>query len=480
MEKLVRIYLFQRILWDGNFVAVDIYISKYNDVYNLLCEYYKEDFIGGKLIMDNNYDFTIKKKQKTYILIYVICLFSLIKLNFMHPGQAVTDIFFSNRNDSGMDFFNPVVFASNNLADMFKNMDGITYPSFAVCFFRFLYICIPSEIIESCNGDVLLLRGNQFLFVEYIFSVVTAVVITTVMIEVIIKKNLGENYYTIFPFIITLSYGMIYAIERGNIVFFVPMLILIYIYYKDDNRWYVREVALISIAIAAGLKIYPAFWGILLLVDKRIYDAIRTLVYGVICLVGPMIYYGGFNAVEKWINNLTGFNSIQGNVSDLAGCGAVQLARTICYLLGINEKNANIIYTFVGNTQMLICIVLLLGVFILKKNWEKYCAIVLMMIFFPRWSNDYCYIYFMIPFIFVLCDREWTKSNSFFYYMLGSLLIIYLLPKFIVFEKQNYAFEVSDMMRQIVVIIILFKLLYMIVRRCIYILKRKNPQKYRN
>ena len=127
-----------------------------------------------------------------------------------------------------------------------------------------------------------------------------------------------------------------------------------------------------------------------------------------------------------------------------------------------------------------ICIVLLLGVFILKKNWEKYCAIVLMMIFFPRWSNDYCYIYFMIPFIFVLCDREWTKSNSFFYYMLGSLLIIYLLPKFIVFEKQNYAFEVSDMMRQIVVIIILFKLLYMIVRRCIYILKRKNPQKYRN
>ena len=388
-------------------------------------------------------------------------------LNYSQPGQAFFDIFFSDRSDTGMDFFNPVIYASGGLRNMFTSMDGITYPALAVVLFRFLYKSLPSSILIECNNDITILRGNQFLLMQYVICILITVVCTTILIQKIMLKSNGKDILPTFPPLICLSYGMVYGIERGNIVIFMPMLIFFFLYYKDDSRWYMRELALLGLATAAGLKIYPAFWGILLIQEKRIWDSLRTIIYGAIFLVGPMIYYGGINSIIKWIYNLTGFNTIAGNISDLSGCGAVQLSRTFCYILNLDSDISANIYSFAGKMQIVVCFLLITSIFVLKRNWEKYLAIVFLMIFFPRWSNDYCYMYFSIPFLYLICDKKTDRESSVYYVMLSLVTLIYLLPKFINFYDQKYAFEISDLVRQIAVVCMFIALCFYTIKQII-------------
>ena len=64
------------------------------------------------------------------------------------------------------------------------------------------------------------------------------------------------------------------------------------LYLKDRSSAASREAALILIAMAAGIKLYPAIIGVIYLREKRFKEAIRLVIYGLIIFLVPFAFCG--------------------------------------------------------------------------------------------------------------------------------------------------------------------------------------------
>lgn len=75
-------------------------------------------------------------------------------------------------------------------------------------------------------------------------------------------------------------------------------------YHRSKRAW-VRELALVALAVAAGLKIYPAFLGVMLLRNRDFKAAIRTVFYGIAALVLPVFaFQEGVYGLQLWLKIL--------------------------------------------------------------------------------------------------------------------------------------------------------------------------------
>ena len=97
-------------------------------------------------------------------------------------------------------------------------------------------------------------------------------------------------------------FGM--ALQNGNIVILVSILLGTAIYLRRSPSKVFREIALILIAIAAGFKIYPAFAGIIYLKEKRWSEAGRLLLYGIAFSFLPFIFFGGIEGIKNFFGLL--------------------------------------------------------------------------------------------------------------------------------------------------------------------------------
>ena len=110
---------------------------------------------------------------------------------------------------------------------------------------------------------------------------------------------------------IIFNYGMLYAYERGNIVIYSFICSMMFVFFQNSKNKYMREIALMSLAFAAGLKIYPAFLGCLLLYNKEYKRAIRTVIYGIIMFIVPFFaFQEKLSGLPIFLNTLFKFQNI--------------------------------------------------------------------------------------------------------------------------------------------------------------------------
>lgn len=111
----------------------------------------------------------------------------------------------------------------------------------------------------------------------------------------------SADYFLCILFSVPLLFG---AVERGNLTMYVAALVLIAAQLRNSKDPFQREVALFLIAIAAGLKFYPAFMGLLYLQEKRYKEAGRLIVYGAVCVFVPFAFFGGLDGLKLLLSNL--------------------------------------------------------------------------------------------------------------------------------------------------------------------------------
>lgn len=86
-----------------------------------------------------------------------------------------------------------------------------------------------------------------------------------------------------------------------------------FILYRNSEKPLLRELACLALAIAAGFKLYPAFLGVLLLRDKNYLAAVRTVLYGVVCLCFPLFFFNeGLFGLTLWFRVLFDFSGSRG------------------------------------------------------------------------------------------------------------------------------------------------------------------------
>lgn len=297
-----------------------------------------------------------------------------------------------NYNWQFSDFFRQIVYASD-LKNIYFNTSDAPFPPLTYCFFNILWKMNPIELPITLGSwrELACYQFNMLLFLMFLLIQIIVLLIT-------IQKNLQEyeeKYIYIFALVIVFSAPFFAgAIERGNIALLVLDLLLLSLYLRNSKNKLKREFALMLIAIAAGIKIYPAIFGVLYIYEKRWKEAFRLIIYGMVFFFVPFIFTSGLSGLMQYLKVLTYF----GNVSPKRWTSIRCFFAAVCQYL-----NWNIDAQFIGSMLEKIFLMLsIVMVFLSKKYWKRLLFLSgIMAVYVPN-SYRYTSIYMLIPLVFLL------------------------------------------------------------------------------
>lgn len=360
----------------------------------------------------------LKDVNNTSKLFYIISFVSLVVciiMGVLSNGATVSNLLF-NKDDVFMDFFNSIVDCSGDA----YGESGVIYPPLVVLFYKFCSLFFnvdsmkASEVRETSLGMIIFVC---FTIVSYILFA-----------KLIYKyKNGSFADKSLFAFFTLFSFPMIYLIERGNIIVLVLPLLLYYVNEYDSDVKYKRHFAYICLAISVAIKIYPVFFGLLLLKKKKNYKNILLCIfYGAVFFFVPFIFVGGFSQLGVLIHNILYTSSMFGS----KGFGfKVSISNTFS-LFGHVFNHVRLFET-AGNVFLIITV--LAGLFLIlfnkwNEDWKIYAVISLIIILVPGFSYIYSVAYMIIPLLFFLNKKE-TKWIDYIYSLLFIAQFIFLVAK---------------------------------------------------
>lgn len=328
-------------------------------------------------------------------------------------GVAFKCVFFKDRSDSFMDHYNSVVY---NIVDPYENK--VIYPPLATLTYKACLEIIPEESIAPLVDDPTYKSQSRYIKIDqgFVFQFMMFCVITLFLFLVSadqLKKG-GKFEKVCFMLLFTLSSPFLFMAERGNNII-IPMAfsMLFLAFYDSKNKW-LKEFALISLAIAVGYKIYPVAFGVLLLRNKQYKELFRTAVYCVGTLILPFfIFYDGFNSLGMMLTNIVGFGDKRSSSGNLES--QLDFKRAFYFLYGGSRKvtgisiNADLVDTYANLFRYLCTGACLIGTFIVKKRWQIVMLCAAIIYGYPGSCSTYLLL-FMMPAIMLLIDEE--KENS--------------------------------------------------------------------
>lgn len=416
------------------------------------------------------------KELSTCDVIAICLIFGiLITLVYIYKTAGVgwLTLFYQDQMDTGMDFFHSIEYVKGRLPyEQFQTL----YPPLANLFFYILFKFVPSYQYEQWNffrGTPTDLRFWQPTMMLFILYIIISVIILFVLFQKLLEKyRMG----TILSIALIVSFGIINAYERGNIILLVLMFVMFFIEFKDSDNKILSEFALISLAIAAGLKLYPAIFGFLLVYEKQWKKAIRTIIYGIIMFIAPFFaFYEGINGLPIFIKVLTtyyGTSTFSAN-----GLSADRLVNSLIYSIdGIFGTSFASDKLMEVGTIINVCAVglLLVAGFFLKKKWERVlvCSLAVLM-----YQSQFVYI-LTILIVALLCflkeEDRITKENL--VVIVGMVFTQMLIPL-----NFNASLVRCDQYfrLQIGVVLLLCYVVYKVIKEIVLYAKKSNLQESR-
>ncbi|MBR3539306.1 MAG: DUF2029 domain-containing protein [Eubacterium sp.] len=345
--------------------------------------------------------------RRTYVVLSLSVLVVATLLILFTNGKFFQVFFFPDPNDTGMDFFNQLIAVHTRKP---YTQYGNLYPPLTNFFFYLLQLMIPSAIKEGWPsnhtdtmgfvGTTQDLRLHQSALLIFLFHTVLAVLCIFLLLRSlsITKKE---------AFCLTFSFGVLTALERGNVILIAFILLLIFIKNYQSTSPVKKEVALIALAASFGFKLYPALFGILLLKDRQFFAAIRAALYGVLFTILPMLFFDGWDGFSLWLNTLLR----HGGVETEAAAATIQ------------ESSSPVSLHLI--ILVILAIILLTDLFFagkLKYSFypsQRLFLITTLMLTIVSSTGSYNLIFYILPFTFFLKETKELRKS--------------ILPEFIVY-----------------------------------------------
>lgn len=259
---------------------------------------------------------------------------------------------------------------------------------------------IPDEVLASANFELITNYIENNMPVAPMTFVYYCIIISLILyctISDIGKKN--KMVSTLLFLTLMFSAEFLWGtLQRGNAATITVVLMLVSLHWKNSDKGWKRELALILMAFSAAMKLYPAIFGLLYLKEKRWKEAIRLTIYGLLLFFVPFAFFGGVEAMKLWFGYIkdTGnlfrigrVNYIIGVVDTIAYYAS---GGTIFYGLGAISKIISICY-----------LVLMLFLALISKNrYRTMFFLCCAMTFFPVNANRYTLAYLSLPLIFFI------------------------------------------------------------------------------
>ena len=250
-------------------------------------------------------------------------------------------------------------------------------------------------------------------------------------------KTTNDNKIFLVIVMITLSSSFVFGIiECANIAFLVLILLLLAIDFRESESKIKQELAMIFIAIAAAIKVYPAIFGLLYIAEREYKKAIRLVIYGLLFFFVPFAFTGGIEGFNLFIDNQIRVQSVWGTLSP-NGIFSNLVS------LGITQDLAKaMIYVFGGLSFVLF--------FVYKDSWKRIFLLCFVMVMCPLWSGAYTASFFITAFLTLISKmKNITKVTDF----------IYIIAFSAMFTSSCYSFDFSSRKIFFASIIIFFVLI---------------------
>ncbi len=253
---------------------------------------------------------------------------------------------------------------------------------------------------------------------SFLIIITILLIITTILSYEIFRavKNGSNITKTLTALGLILSMPVLFTVERANTILLSMLLNAVFIFFHDNKNKVLKEVSIISLAISAALKMTPAVLGILLIYKKQWKDAVRTVIYGLVFFFAPfLLLKGGFSNIPVFFNNMSLNLSFY---SAIDGCNLVNWIRLFFPdITSAAFSVASIIYT-------VLCVFVLVTIPSMQKNWQKICAVCIVLTILPSHSGYYCVLY-MIPAVLAFLNEEKHVNSDLFAFAAFCMLFVH-------------------------------------------------------
>ncbi len=366
-----------------------------------------------------------RKRTPAEIFVWLMALsFTFYAVFYAFYGRAAfVDVFFSRCGDLFMDFFNSVRDASQGAAVYTDRK--VIYPPMA----NLIYLVCSRFIPETYNRSDWFNRHSWMDYPEAVFFIFLFSMLIVLVLYNLIHESIkgGRRIKFLFSFFAIVNIPVLYMIERGNMILFCFISLMIYAFtYNSENKVY-RELGLIALAFAFSLKLYPVIFGWFLLVDRRFKESIRCAIYGVAMLIIPSFFFGGLSCFVQVYKNITSFSAAVGTVNSIS---------VVAGYSGIPEA----VWNIAAYAWCFICVVcFVLSPFIHRERWKCWMLGISFILTVPSLTAMYSWAFLLIPIIMFSNSGRFKKKDWFFF------IIITVLFMFSIF-RFNYYLTINSLL----------------------------------
>lgn len=337
--------------------------------------------------------------------------------------------FWADRYDAFMDLYNPMYSMQNGsipLHDFYNENTG-GYPPLARFILWAIGNTLPRNLIEAGAKECRI--QSVMLFVLIVIGLLMAVF-------AIISIMKCRHKWLIYLCIV-FSAPMVYAIERGNLLLIAFVLALFFTAEFESESKLKRDAAYLALALSAGIKVYPAVYGFLLVSKRKWKEAFQLACVGLSVFLFPFLFTGGFGSFVKFIQNLGSFVTGANN-----SCDPYWLINYRNVLNGISIRlNIPSFPASAVHASLLMLVALLIAsALISDRYWKQSLALTLVLILFPGANVYYSAIFYCIPLLLAFRDEE--KDRSILSRLLVVCLALSLAP--LQFLCGTYGFTQAD------------------------------------
>ncbi|MBQ9607992.1 MAG: DUF2029 domain-containing protein [Lachnospiraceae bacterium] len=324
--------------------------------------------------------------------------------NLGSSGYAMHSLIFNYYNNSFMDFFNPF-----NVSMLKHPYDSVTIGEFS--FFSPLYLLIFRLFSYFAKPEIYDFDKSYLVhFTETMLIYIIFAVITTAALAIIIYNNKKGNIPTKiwFLFLMIFSAPMIYNYEQGSLVILAVIFVFLYILGFNNEKAYVRQLSVLSLALAVCIKPYALIFLILLLREKKFKETLFGLLYTVLLWLIPSFFVGGPVVI------VNAFSKFPEYVSNLWSNGAAY--RTDIFS-SLDMVSMSLGYNVMSNhnpVKYIIWAILVIGLivcaFISKAFWKRVLALSLIVIAAPFAELETSLLFLIPPLMLCLDSEEERKA----------------------------------------------------------------------
>lgn len=366
-----------------------------------------------------------RPKKINFIFISLAVVFSLIAAvqiitSAVSSGWAFNlGIFQRTENIEFSDFFHTNDMIADN-SPYFA--DTSSYPPFVFMIARLFalfgdYTVFYTDVINQPSALVSVI-------IFYILCY-TGIILTTVYI--LRLKGFGKGFTAAACAVVVFNMPMLFNFERGNYIICALLFSLsFYAFYNDESKG-LREFSYIMLAFAAGIKLYPALFAVLLLRKKRICDFLRCAAYSVlVILISFLTMEGGFSNIAQffhWLKEFSGDLTDYGYNYSLASTVGIAASIFGADIWDLSPAAAAL-QSYLPYAALILCAVASLFV---KQKWKTLALVSVTIIQFPQISFAYALMFMIIPILEFFGEREKSKRD----YVYMTIMLISVTPVYL-------------------------------------------------